>query len=118
MDPPSADDGLTAVIAGFGTTVKLVVVVAVLEPTVTEIGPVVAPEGTVPVSELLVAAVTTAVVPLNLTISELGIALKCCPWMVTVVPIPPCSGVKLKMARTLPPPTVEVVIETTFPMAS
>jgi len=52
-------------ITGFGRIVKLVVVVTVLDATVTEIGPVVAPDGTVTVRVLVVAAVTVAAVPLN-----------------------------------------------------
>jgi hypothetical protein len=47
--------------------------------TVTEIGPVVAPVGTVTVRVLALAAVTTAGVPLNSTVSALGVALKPCP---------------------------------------
>ena len=58
---------------------KLVVVVAVAEATVTEIGPVVAPDGTVTVRVVVVATVTVAAVPLNLTTLELGVVLKPCP---------------------------------------
>ena len=65
-------------------------VVAVAEPTVTEIGPVVAPDGTVTVRVLVVAALTVAAVPLNLTTSAVGVALKFCPCIVTVAPMPPC----------------------------
>lgn len=116
--PWSPDVGLMEVITGTGRTAKFVVVVAVDPPTVTEMGPVVAPEGTVTVRELVVAAVTVATVPLNLTVSLAGVALKACPWIVTVVPMPPCAGVKLKMASVVPEPMLEVVMETMFPMAS
>ena len=63
--PWLAELGLTEVMTGLESTVKLLVVVAVAEPTFTEIGPVVAPEGTVTVSVVAVAAVTVAVMPLN-----------------------------------------------------
>ena len=49
-------------------TVKEAPVVAEVAPTVTEIGPVVAPVGTVATSWVVVAEVTVAVVPLNLTV--------------------------------------------------
>ena len=48
-------------------------------PSVTLIGPVVAPAGTVVVRLFAVAAVTAAVVPLNFTVLALGVALKFCP---------------------------------------
>ena len=53
--------------------------VYVTVPTVTLIGPVVAPAGTVVVRLLAVAAVTVAVVPLNFTVLAVGVALKFCP---------------------------------------
>ena len=49
-------------------TVKGAPVVAEAEPMVTEIRPVVAPVGTVTTSWVVVAEVTVAAVPLNLTV--------------------------------------------------
>src|SRR6266849_5790556 len=72
----SASVGLTEVITGLGSTVKLLLEVAVDVPTVTLMGPVVAPAGTEVVRRFVVAAVTVAVVPLNLTVLALGVALK------------------------------------------
>src|SRR5256886_8898109 len=85
--------------------------------TVTLMGPVVAPVGTVVVSWFVVAAVTVAVVPLNFTVFALGVALKFWPWIVTVCPTPPCAGEKLKTASPLGE-VVERVIESRFPTAS
>ena len=63
------------------------------------------------------AAVTVAVVPLNFTVFELGVALKFCPWIVTVCPTLPWDGEKLKIASELGE-VVELVIESRFPTAS
>ena len=113
----STSVGLIEVTIGLVSTVKLPLEVAVEVPTVTLIGPVVAAVGTVVVSWFVVAAVTMAVVPLNLTVLELGVALKFWPWMVTVCPTLPCAGVKLKIASALGE-AVERVIESRFPTAS
>ncbi len=83
----------------------------------TQIGPVVAPDGTVVVRLLVVAAVTGAVVPLNFTVLAPGVALKFWPWIVTVCPTLPCIGEKLKIASALGE-VVERVIESRFPTAS
>ena len=71
--------GAIEVMTGTATTVKLLLDVAVEVPTVTLMGPVVAPVGTVAVSWFVAAAVTVAAVPLNFTVFELGVALKFCP---------------------------------------
>ena len=71
--------GVTEVITGIASTVKLLLEVAVEVPTVTLMAPVVAPVGTVVVSWLVVAAVTVAAVLLNCTVLALGVALKFCP---------------------------------------
>lgn len=113
----STSVGLTEVTAGLVSTVKLPLEVAVEVPTVTLIGPVVAPVGTVVVSRFVVAALTEAVVPLNLTVLELGVVLKFWPWMVTVCPTLPWDGAKLKIASALGD-VVERVIETRLPTAS
>src|SRR6185369_7616551 len=90
--------GLIERITGVASTVKGVVDVAVLPPTVTEIGPVVAPAGTTTSSRVVDAEVTAAVIPLKLTrLSEILVA-KPCPAMVTLDPIVAWSGLKLIMA--------------------
>jgi hypothetical protein len=76
-------------------TVKLVADVAWLSPTMTVIGPVVAPAGTVVTIWVDVELVTAAAVPLKLTVLFAGVVLKFVPVMVTVVPIEPLAGVKL-----------------------
>ena len=96
---------------------KLVLEFAVDAPTVTEISPVVAPAGTVVVRKFVVAAVTVAMVPLNFTVLALGVALKFCPWIATVCPMPPCAGVKPKIASA-PGEVVVRAIESRFPTAS
>jgi hypothetical protein len=113
----STSVGLTEVITGLESTVKLLLDVAVELPTVTPMGPVVALEGTVVVSWFVVAAVTVAVVPLNFTVLELGVALKFWPWIETVCPMLPCAGEKLKIASALGE-VVERVIESRLPTAS
>ena len=57
-------------------TVKSCPLKAVAPPTVTLTRPVVAPVGTVTLSEPEAAALTVAVVPLNLTVLLAGVALK------------------------------------------
>lgn len=70
----------------------------VLPFTVTVMGPVVAPVGTVTVSCVLVAVIISAEVPLNLTELLLAVKLKLEPVMVTVVPSGPLVGEKEEMA--------------------
>lgn len=77
--------------------VKSPELVAVFEPTVTEILPVEAPEGTVAISWVALPELSEAVVPLNLTILELRVELKLVPEIVTEVPTIPLDGVKLEM---------------------
>src|SRR4051794_8664152 len=67
--------------------VKSDVLVPVKPAVVTVIGPVVAPEGTVVVIEVIVLAVTIATVPLNLTVLAEGVALKLVPEIVTDAPV-------------------------------
>lgn len=57
-------------------------------------GPLVAPAGTVVVNDVVLAAVTTAVVPLNFTVFWVGVELKPVPVRVTVAPIGPDMGEK------------------------
>jgi len=58
------------------------------------IGPVLAPLGTVAVSDEVLAAVMVAVTPLNFTTSSAAVALKPEPLIVTLVPTGPIEGVK------------------------
>jgi hypothetical protein len=57
--------GLKLVIVGEGSTVKFVALVSVMPLTVSDIGPVVAPFGTVVVIEFVVELLTIAFAPLN-----------------------------------------------------
>ena len=99
MEIPSPTEILEAtVIVAPELTVKLPELMAVLQPTLTEIVPVVAPGGTVVVMLVAVLPVTTAVVPLNIIMLSTGMALKFVPVIVTVAPIEPLVGVKLLMA--------------------
>src|ERR1039457_4634690 len=93
-----ADFGQTELMMGSAITTKLLDEVTVWSWTVTEIGPVVAPAGTVATSVVVVAEVTVATVPLNLTVSEEGVALKPWPRIVTEAPTGPSWGLKSKMA--------------------
>jgi len=94
--PTGPLEGLKIVIVGAGgVTVKSDVLVPVCPATVTDIAPVVAPVGTEVVILVAVDAVTTAVVPLNLTVLFAGVASKLVPVIVTLVPSGPLVGVKL-----------------------
>ena len=96
-------------------TVKLWPLAAVLTLTVTEIVPVAAPLGTVTVSRDVVAAVTTAVVPLNLTVLRFAVALNPLPESMTVVPTGPLLGVN---SDTDSSPAATRLTEVIFPAAS
>ena len=100
----------------------MLALVAVMVLAVTVIGPVVAPLGTVAVSELPLAAVTVAAVPLNFTAFADGVAPKPDPLITTLVPAGPEAGVKLVIvgvaatryvpeAVTTGPPCTDTVIE-------
>ena len=65
-------------ITGVARTVKGVLDVAVLPPTVTEIGPVVAPAGTLTDRVVVEAETTVAFTPLNCTVLPDELVLK--PW--------------------------------------
>lgn len=75
-------------------TVKLPDDVAVPPAVVTVMVPVVAPVGTVTVRDVVVAADTVAVVPLNLTVLFAAVVSKFVPEMVTVAPTAPLVGLK------------------------
>jgi hypothetical protein len=115
--PESTRAGLTELITGLVSTVKLLLDVAVDEPTVTVMGPVVAPVGTVTVRLFGDAALTVATVPLNLTVFEAIVVPKFCPWIVTVCPTGPCEGEKLRIAGVFVD-SVDLVMESRFPTAS
>jgi hypothetical protein len=86
-------DGLNPVTVGGVVTVKLPLLVPVRAPTVTEIGPEVAPVGTGTTSWLAVAVVgCAAVTPLNLMTSFALVVLKLVPVIVTLVVAGPLDG--------------------------
>lgn len=89
--------GLKLLIVGGVVTVKLLLLVAVLPLTVTAIAPDVAPDGTVTISFVVLAEVTVADVPLNLTALLVLVELKFVPLIVTEVPAGPLVGLKLEM---------------------
>jgi hypothetical protein len=96
--------GVKLVMVGVGKTVKFDALVNVTPLTVTEIVPLVVPTGTVVVSDVVVAAVTTAVVPLKDTTLLAGVVLKFVPVIITVAPIAPLAGlkdVKVGVAKTV-----------------
>lgn len=77
--------------------VKSPELVAVFAPTVTDILPVEAPEGTVAISWVALPELSEAVTPLNLTVLEPRVELKLVPEIVTEVPTIPLDGVKLEI---------------------
>ncbi len=87
-------DGLRVVMVGVGSTLKFVALVNVTPLTVIDIGPVLAPAGTVVAMLFVVDAVTTLATPLNATILFAGVVLKFVPLMVKGVPTAPLVGVK------------------------
>jgi hypothetical protein len=87
VDPARASAGWIVVM--LGGTVKWRAEVAVSPPTVTVIGPVVAPGGAVTTSCVLVAERIGADTPLKPTWFSAGMALNPRPWMVTRVPTTP-----------------------------
>jgi len=101
-DAPAAPlFGLRFVIVGGGIKVKLVLV-ALLGPTMTWIGPVVALLGTVATSLVVEADVMLACAPLNLTMFAEIVEPKFEPLIVTEIPGPPLGGLKPVMVG-LPP---------------
>jgi hypothetical protein len=108
--------GLYPVIVGVGSSVKLDPLVTVTPLTVTEIGPLVAPAGTITVSVVEVAPVTVAATPLNCTVLFAGVVLKLVPVIVTVAPTAPLVGVKLDIVGV--PGTVNIpVLVTVTPLS-
>ena len=116
--PCAAIRGVNESIRGFAdddVTVNEFVVVTVPAGDVAIIGPVVAPEGTVTTRLVADAETIVAVVPLNLTVSCEGVALKFEPEIVTCVPTGPDVGVNVNIAGWLEP---ILVIERIFPTTS
>jgi hypothetical protein len=109
---PNAGEKPVTVTVGAAGTVKLKLLVARFPArVVTEIGPVVAPIGTVAVTEvLLVTVVPLARVPLNLTVDP---ARKPVPVIVTDVPTAPLAGAKL-VRVTVGTETMKLVPSATF----
>ena len=103
--PTGPEAGVKVVMVGSGAvTVKSEVVCTVIQLfTVTEIFPVVAPDGTVAVILEAVAAVTLATVPLKLTTLLVGEGSKFVPLMITAVPTAPEGGVKPLMEGEVDP---------------
>ena len=128
--PTPPEGGVKLVIVGFNNNVNVALLVAVGEfKTATVIFPVVAPVGTVVTSWVAVADVTTAWVPLNLTMLFAGVVLKFVPVMVTIAPTPAEPGVKLVMVgavtvKLLPLvavpalPTVTVIVPVVVPAST
>jgi hypothetical protein len=110
--PTAPLDGENPVSVGGDNTSKLEALVSVTPLTVTVMGPSVADAGTVVVNEVVVAAVTIAVVPLNATTLLAGVVLKFVPEIVTVAPIAPLDGenpVKVGVGRTVKPEALVTV---------
>ena len=80
--------------------IKFDPLVTVLQPTVMEIDPVVAPAGAEVVMLVVEPAVTVALVPLNFTMLLAGNGSKLVPVMVTVVPTAPPVGENPVMVGT------------------
>ena len=78
-------------------TTNFVADMPVSELCVMAIGPVVAPSGMVVIISVSVELVTTALVPLNVTVLLLGVMEKLAPTIITGVPTGPLAGEKLVM---------------------
>jgi hypothetical protein len=102
----------TCPVVGSASTVKLTVDATVPPMVITETGPVVAPLGTATVSDVAVAAVTVARVPLNLTVLFAAVAIKLDPEMFTVEPGMPEGGL---MPVIVGAGTVKLTADTAVP---
>lgn len=102
--PTAPLSGVNPVIAGDDSTLKLVPLVIVIPLTVIEIGPDVAPAGTVAVIVVAVEAVTVAEIPLKETVLLAGVVLKLVPVITMDAPTAPVPGlnpVNVGVAATL-----------------
>ena len=93
-----------------GITIKFDDDVPVSPFTVTVIGPVVAPNGTVVIIFVLVELLTTASVPLKATELFSAVVSKFNPTIVTVVPTVPLGGEKLVVPTLVEPPQPDRII--------
>jgi len=89
-------------VGGLTVTVKVVADITLTPLMAAEIGPVVAPTGTVVTIWVDVQLDTTAAVPLKLTVLSARIALKFLPLMVTVAPTGALVGVTLLIIGDAP----------------
>jgi hypothetical protein len=93
--PGAPLDGVKPVKVGIGNTVKLVAVVIATPFTIIDIGPVIAPAGTIALILVEVDEVMSATIPLNDTWLSASGVLKLVPVMVTIAPTAALEGLKL-----------------------
>ncbi len=98
-----------------GSTVNVCELVVESEAVATVTVPVVAPDGTVTVRRVAVAAVTVAVVPLNLTVLAPVVVAKPVPPMVTFAPVAARLGFTPAIVSA---PAAERVTPVTLPASS
>ena len=110
--PTVPDVGVNLVTVGAGT-VKLVPAVPVPTAVVTLMGPVVAPAGTVALTDVAVLVTIVAGAPLKVTTVALPIFV---PVMVTLLPTAPEIGVKLEIVGG--PMTVKLVVLVPVPLGA
>jgi hypothetical protein len=92
-----------------GGTTNGVALVPVFPETVTVIGPVEAPSGTLTTNCVVEAEATVACTPLKATVLAERVALKFVPTMVTVAPAMPLPGVN----EVIPGVTVKLAVDVT-----
>ena len=91
-------EGSTVIVEEGGVVmVKSPELLTVPDEVVTEILPVVAPEGTTATSWVVVPELSVAVTPLNLTVLEVRVGEKLVPVMVTELPTAPLVGENIVM---------------------
>jgi hypothetical protein len=94
VPPAGASGGVITVMTGFGTSNGSLLLLFGTEFTVTLIGPVVVPEGTVATICVSVHVLAVAGMPLKVTVLSRWLAWKPVPLIVTEVPTSPPSGQK------------------------
>jgi hypothetical protein len=112
--PNGPDVGLTLVILGVGITVK-VTPLLIMPPTVTTMGPVVAPTGTVTIMLVELQFDTAAVAPLKATELLPCVAPKFVPVIVIGTPTAPVVWLKLVMLGPVPPAEAALTAANTAP---
>jgi hypothetical protein len=121
--PTTPDEGVSVVMLGAGTTVKLVPLLGT-PATATTTLPVAAPTGTVATMLVALHVVTVAVVVLNLTVLVPCVVPKFEPAIVTDAPMAPDAGVSVVMlgvgstVKLLPVLSTPLAWTTTFPVAA